>query len=487
MDKLSFEEVAAKYPDFPRTILRKIDTELRGVIPTERALGKAKAQGAFYSSVPQNGEEPNHNVFRELGLKTDKPLLGGVFFRDGTSVLSFKPVPQQTSGGELNPVLTCMNGLNSAKSRLKNKSLGSAGPFSVNSDPERTEESLAKPYLFDLADDRFWFLDEGKPVEEVYLSPLPEYFRKKTSRGTPMIKVVSSKVPNRVSVNIFAHCQFAREKLPCKYCSYSANNSFFHLDQENRTPENLEDIYETVNEILEEKGKWTNINLIGGSDPRPGGLTGQGEPYENEVNEYIKVLRTLQRCFAVEKNPAVNRNGSLPVNAIASAFSRGQLLRLKEAGLGTYISNIEVWDKRLFELICPGKAKYFGRQYWMDSILSAVEIFGRGNVSTQLVAGAELAEPYGFKNIEEALASDLEGVEFFARNGVYATFCILWVHPGSVFYREKQKLPSLEYYVRLAKGINEIRKKYNFNASYSGYRGDGFHLDMDLARLDFNN
>ncbi len=436
--ELSFEEVAKKYPDFPRTVIRKIDTSLRGVILTEKALEGAKEEGAFY------------DVSHDLGRETHKPVLGEVFFRDGTYLL----------------------GLNCEESRLK-----------------------GKPYFLDLIDGKLWLLDGENLLEEVYFAPVPAFFRKKTSRGTPMIKVISSKVPNRISINIFTYCQFFREKLPCKYCSYMANGSFSRRKDEIHTPESLEDIYETVNEILEEEGKWTNINLISGSDPRgmhQSGAYRGNSPYENEVNEYIKVLKTLQRCFATQRIPAVNRNGSpshqtvqgsLPVNAIASAFPREQQLRLKEAGLAVYISNIEVWDKKLFEWICPGKAKYFGRQYWIDSILSAVEIFGRGNVSTQLVAGAELAEPYGFKEMDEALASNLEGVEFFARNGVYTTFCILWVDRGSVFYREKQKLPPLEYYVKLAQGINKIRKKYNLNASYSGYRGDGFHLDMDLARL----
>jgi len=448
--ELSFEEVAKKYPDFPRTVMRKIDTALRGVILTEKALERAKEEGALYSSISQNGEEPNHDASADFGkLSPDEqkdfssPLIGGVFFRDGTYVLGLESVTR---------------GFHS---------------------PSGTLVREGKPYLLDVVSARgggkLWLIDEKDLVEEVYFAPVPRYFGKKTSRGTPMIKLISSRAPNRISINISSgYCHFFREKLPCKFCNVIP----WSLEKGLPTPANLEDIYATVNEALEEGGV-TSIHLTGGSNPDG---TVRADPrgslsYEKEVNEYIKVLRTLQRCFGTEK---------INAQVIGSAFPKEQLFRLKEAGLSAYRSNIEVWDKKLFEWICPGKAKYFGRQYWIESILSAVEVFGRGNVSTQLVAGAELAKPYGFKTIDEAIESNLECVEFFAHYGVYTTFCILWIDRGSVFYAEKQKLPPLEYYVRLAKGVNEIRRKYKLSVDFNDYRRDGFHPDTDLARLDYN-
>ena len=140
-------------------------------------------------------------------------------------------------------------------------------------------------------------------------------------------------------------------------------------------------------------------------------------------------MRTLQRTFGTEKVYA---------RVVANAFPREQLLRLKEAGAVTYEPHIEVWDEKLFEWICPGKAKYYGRQYWIDSALSAVEIFGRGNVCTQFVGGVELTQPNGFKTMDEGLKSTLEGVEFFARHGVASSFLSFgsW---GAVYFMRRNK------------------------------------------------
>jgi hypothetical protein len=55
-----------------------------------------------------------------------------------------------------------------------------------------------------------------------------------------------------------------------------------------------------------------------------------------------------------------------------------------------------------------------------------------------------------------------------------------------VFYAQKQKSAPLEYYVRLAKGMREIRKKYKLAVDFNDYRRCAIHPDTDLARLDYN-
>lgn len=414
--ELSFKEVTEKYSDFPHIVIRKIDTALRGIVLTDRALEKAKDESALY------------DVSSDLGLKSSKPIIGGAVFRDGTFIL----------------------GLDS---------------LSIQSPRKFIRKSF--PYTLDVIDGKLWLLDGKEPVEEIDFVPIPEYYGKKTSRGTPMIKAVTSGPPDCLNINVFGYCHFWKEKLPCKYCSLVP----CFLRDNAHTKESLEDIYETLNEALKEEGRWTSIRLVAGSDPRG------NSPYKNEVDEYIRVLDTLKRSFGTEK---------IYARLVASAFSKEQLLRLKEAGATAYEPHIEVWDKKLFESICPGKAKYFGWQYWVDSAIAAVDVFGRGNVCSQLVAGSELVQPGGFKTVDKALKSSLEGVEFFAKHGLTTSFCVLWVAQGCVFYRQKQGPAPLEYYVRLTKGMHEIRKKYRLAVDFNDYRRCAIHPDTDLARLDYS-
>lgn len=419
-NELRFDEVAEKYPYFPRTVIRKIDTALRGVILTDRALERAREENALFDA--SDG----------LGEKNPKPVINGALFRDGTLFRDFESL-------------------------------------SLYSPPKFIRRGV--PYSLDAIEGRVWLLDEEEPVEEVDFFPIPEYYGKKTSHGTPMISVASSFPPDCLNITVFGYCNSWKVKKPCKYCnyvpSYLKEGAFLREGRH----KNLEDIRETVEEALKEKGRWSTFRLTGGSDPR-GDI-----PYEREVEEYLTVLEILRKYF---------RNGKVPCRLVASAFAPQLCRRLADAGATAYEPHIEVWDERLFEWICPSKAEFFGRQYWIDCAIQAVDIFGWGNVCTQFIAGVELAKPYGFKNINEAIYSTLEGAEFFARHGVTAVMIILWVAQGSVFFSQKQQPGPLEYYVRLAQGLHEIRKKYRLTADFNDYRRCAVHPDADLARLDYN-
>ena len=55
--ELSFKKVVEKYPDFPRVIIRKIDTALRGVKLTDKALEKARQENALFDASGDLGEK----------------------------------------------------------------------------------------------------------------------------------------------------------------------------------------------------------------------------------------------------------------------------------------------------------------------------------------------------------------------------------------------------------------------------------------------
>lgn len=420
--ELSFEECVEKYPDVSRFVILKIDTALRGITLTDRAFERARETDAIF-----NVSEP--------GNKNSKFTIGGIVFRDGTSA----------------------RGLEGVQERF----------------PKIIRGTNGAPYTLDIIDDRLTLLDGDEPIEECYFKSRPEYYGKRTSRGTPMEEVITAGQSDTLGVGgSFGVCQFWKEKIPCKYCNGVGSG----LPRENRkggnTPELLEDVYETVIEALKERGRWTGFSAGGGSEPH--GNT----PYKNEVDEYIKVLKTLRRIFGSKY---------IPIRLISSAFPEDQLIRLKEAGATAYEPHIEVWDEKLFEWICPGKSKYYGRQYWINSAIAAVDVFGKGNVCTQIVGGAELAQPYGFKTIDEAVKSSLEGAEFYAQHGVALSLHILRVGQTSYFNKIKHRVPPLEYYVKMAQGIREIRRRYRIGADFNDYRRCTLHPDLDLSRLDYKN
>ena len=196
---------------------------------------------------------------------------------------------------------------------------------------------------------------------------------------------------------------------------------------------------------------------------------------KNQVN-FTDSGNILQR---IGKNFGGKR---FPSQLIGTAFNRKQLQRIHdETGLMSYTADIEVLNAELFDWICPGKSARIGYEEWKDRLYQAVDIFGRGYVNTGLVAGVEMAKPNGFTSEDESLGKVLEEAEELCRHGVSPVGCVWTVGPGSIFFN--QETPSLEYYVRLSKGLDGLRRKYGISVDMDNYRRCGNHPDSDLSRI----
>ncbi len=331
------------------------------------------------------------------------------------------------------------------------------------------DSQFLTPYTIDHSDGKFYALDNGVRIDEVDFSPRPEFYGKLTSRGIPMESIGWSR-PQRLDLYPYRYCHYWDTKDQCKFCGFFTDlktHKQLAGDSYSKVV-HPEDIYETVREAIKEPGRFSQINLTAGTD-----YSGN-VPFENEVQRYVEVLQAIGRNFKTRRFPS---------QLIAPAYSKQQVKRLyDETGLSSYCPDIEVWDKELFKWICPGKEKWYGRDYWVKSALDAVEIFGKGNVYTNFVAGAEFAQPHGFTSIEQALDSNFEACEYFSKNGV-VYLSIVW-RPGRGTGLAGQQQPPLEYYVRLIRGLVEIRKHYGLASDNDDFKHCGNHGDTDLERLN---
>jgi len=406
--KLSLDEVAAKYPQFPRLIILKTDIQRRGVHYTERALSVAD---------PTIHQLAGTHIFGTRdGILTDRPE--AFILRDGTSVLT-SPTPLQEN-----------------------------------------------PYIVDLCDGRLVLMDDGVELEEIQYWTKPDYYNLTTSTGIPMSNVVSAR-PQRLYIMPSRYCHFWTDNQGCLFCDIVNNLKQQKSEIDLPTKLKPSDVAEVVKEALKEPGRFTAVCLTSGSDFH--GST----PFDTEVDYYIEILKAVGQNFKTPKFPS---------QLIATAFNEKQLERIyKETGIMSYTPDIEVLNEKLFEWICPGKARWVGYQEWKRRLINAVDIFGKGYVNTCIVAGVELAKPYGFTDEDEALKAVLEEAEDLASNGVSTVYTVWVPRPGSAL--RGQKNASLEYYIRLAIGLNDLRKKYHLPIDHDDYRRCGNHPDSDLARL----
>ncbi len=319
------------------------------------------------------------------------------------------------------------------------------------------------PFVVDVVDGKTVLTDNGEVFEEVEYWEKPQFYDKVTASGKPMWQIAWAR-PQRIDINPNQYCQFWETPgHGCKYCSIAA--AYKSSDKEQFLQ--VDDIAETVAEALKEKGRYTSVFLTGGTI-----LDGK-ELLDEEVDYYIAILKRIGENFGHKKFPS---------QLIGTAFNERQLRRLyEETGLMSYTADIEVLNEEKFNWICPGKAAKVGYREWKERLYKAVEIFGRGNVNTGLVVGTEMATPNGFTTEDEGVAATLAEAEELCRHGVSPVGCVWTVAPGSIFFN--QKTPSLEYYIRVSEGFDNLRRKYDINIDMDNYRRCGNHPDTDLSRI----
>ncbi len=134
--------------------------------------------------------------------------------------------------------------------------------------------------------------------------------------------------------------------------------------------------------------------------------------------------------------------------------------RYKDYGITIYHPNYEVWDKRLFEIISPGKERYVGREEWHRRIFDAAEVFGARFVIPNFVAGVEMAKPFGFATIDEAIASTTEGLDYFMSRGITPRFTTWCPEPTTPLGRDNPNGAPLEYHIRLLEAYRETLEQH---------------------------
>ena len=76
------------------------------------------------------------------------------------------------------------------------------------------------------------------------------------------------------------------------------------------------------------------------------------------------------------------------------------------------------------------------------------------------VGGIEMAQPYGFATVDEAIASTREGLEFFMSKGVVPRFTTWCPEPHTDLGDANPEGAPLEYHVRLLETWRDTHAKY---------------------------
>jgi hypothetical protein len=323
----------------------------------------------------------------------------------------------------------------------------SGGPYELRRTIVSVRVNPDSPYRLGAQNGTLQLSLEGRGVAEVELPPMPDYYRHTLANG----KTVMETAPTiewgyLIYLTVLRLCQYFGAKEECGFCDINHN---WRQHRKAGRPytgiKPVEDVLEAL-AIIEryDTGKASRAYTLTG-----GSVTSTVDGLA-EADFYGRYAQAIEERFP----------GRWIGKVVAQALPKKEVERYRKYGIAIYHPNYEVWDKRLFAIICPGKERYVGREEWHRRILDAAEVFGPRHVIPNFVAGVELARPFGFQSIDEAIASTTEGLDYFMSHGITPRFTTWCPEPTTPLGRDNPDGAPLEYHVRLLESYREALDRH---------------------------
>ncbi|MDE7287281.1 MAG: radical SAM protein, partial [Lachnospiraceae bacterium] len=215
----------------------------------------------------------------------------------------------------------------------------------------------------------------GQLLSEISIEMQPEWNERLTQNGIPYRKIAYLST-DRLRIKHESICIFKSQEHGCYFCNVpkSTSNHLFMM----------EDFSEVIHELFVDR-KFRHI-LIGGASA----------PEEREIQQILFITQLIR-----------NEDAFIPIYLMCLPPSnKDTLKRYKDAGITEVAFNIEIWDRKLAEILMPGKGK-IPLEVYMDALIESTKLWGKsGNVRTALIVGLNNTD------------SLLEAIETLCKHGI---------------------------------------------------------------------
>ena len=321
------------------------------------------------------------------------------------------------------------------------------GPYELRRTIVSVRVNPESPYRISGNEEGLVLSLEGRLLADVALPPMPEYYRHLLDNG----KTVMETAPTiqwgyLIYLTVLRLCQYFGAHEECKFCDI--NHNWRQHRQAGRPYTGVKPV-DDVLEALALIDRY-DVERVSTAYTLTGGSVTSSVDGLAEADFYGRYAEAIEARFP----------GRWIGKVVAQALPKADVQRFKDYGISIYHPNYEVWDKRLFEIISPGKERYVGREEWHRRILDSAEVFGPRFVIPNFVAGVEMAKPFGFETIDQAIASTTEGLDYFMSRGVTPRFTTWCPEPTTPLGRDNPNGAPLEYHIRLLEAYRATLDKH---------------------------
>ncbi len=231
--------------------------------------------------------------------------------------------------------------------------------------PVHTSGAGRSPYLATAPDDHgVSFLEngeEGGALCEISFPAPPRFYGLTTADGVPYWKVAQLHSRDTLATTILQTCvRYGNRETKCQFCAIGESLRAGRTIAR-KTPAQLAEVAAAARDL-------DNVGNV---------VMTTGTPATDDRGAAV----------LAESAEAIKRRTGLPIQGQCEPPADfGWFPRLRAAGLDTLGMHLEAWDEQVRARIMPGKAEV-PRTFYLEAFAAAVAVFGRGQVSTYLLAG----------------------------------------------------------------------------------------------------
>src|SRR6202012_3711508 len=196
---------------------------------------------------------------------------------------------------------------------------------------------------------------------EVSFPPAPKFYGLQTEDGIPYWKLAQLHSRDTLATTVLQTCvRYGNSATKCQFCAIGESLKAGRTIAK-KTPDQLAEVAAAAQRL----DRIGNVVLTTGTPPT------------NDRGAAI-----LSECAIAIKDAT-----GLPIQGQCEPPSDfGWFARMRAAGIDSLGMHLEAWDERVRRHIMPGKAEVL-RAFYLEAFTAAVTVFGRGQVSTYLLAG----------------------------------------------------------------------------------------------------
>ncbi len=250
------------------------------------------------------------------------------------------------------------------------------------------------PYVVRRRPDGAIWIDRGRePIAPVRLAPRPAWYERRTSSGKCMA-TVGTLQGTYLAIYPAKVCEYwleQPERVNCKFCSVGLN-----LGADDAEDKKVQEVVEVAAAARDESGI-TYVDFNTGHY--------EGETYLDILEPYIREVKKATGCLIGIQTPP---------HADLSRYDR-----LRRLGVNRASFCFEIFDPEIFQETCPGKARRYGLERYLNAVEYCARLGRSGGLSFdpwvsngEIVAGLEPPE------------SSVRAIRWIASVGAIPTVCV---------------------------------------------------------------